>query len=348
LARSTDETSASCEKYRALARSEASLLFAPKVGVQFLRLPKAGTVSADGTSELGDRNQVRAYLAYSLLDLYRGKATLDIGDLDCKRAAAEVQLREAIELGQSQGKAPAIRKSLAFLNQHVERIHELIQAVEERFGRGRMTLSQLDDVHRDVEQFFQRRLALLEELSLIDAKSTGSSDSSSILILASEYRSRDLEREKAASRLRRTRPWDVMLRGGVIPTSDRDYFGAVEVTYNFGQLFQSNAEQDYLNARQRELEKSKHDPAQDAARVQEYQKRSIPILEDELSLREQMLVRLKHHESVLRSSENVDTPNLLAEVEVRRILAEADAIYLRELISQRSASVNGKSHVEAK
>jgi hypothetical protein len=338
----------SCAKFRSLARAEASLLFAPKIGVQFLRLPKAGTISTDGTSEIGERNQIRAYVGYSVLDLYRGTVTLELGELDCKRATAEVELLEAIELGQSQGKEAAIRKALAFLDQRVERLKELGQEVARRFELGRITLRQLDDIRGDIELAKQKRLALLEDLSLIEAKSTKSRDSSSLSALVSAYLRNDLEREKSASRLRRTRAWDVLLRGGVIPTSDRDFFGALEITYNFGQPFQAAAEKEYLSARQREVNRSNYDPAQNATRVLEYQKRSIPILKEELSLREEALEQLLHHETVLRASDNVDVPNLLAEVEVRRILVEVDVVYFKELFAQRNLVVNRENYVDSK
>ncbi len=328
--RARAEESAFCSKVRARARSEAALLQSPSVGVQAVRVPKQGDAEAASTPG----PQVRVYASYSLVDAYKGHLTEQAAEADCIRQEAQTKLADALVTGLDAGKLPAIERQLEYLARALLEGRQLVSQARERFDRKLTTLAQYNEIR--ALQLALERLRVETASEAERLRITEPANSGVLEPLARRYSSATQDFESSTSRVRRMAPWDLSVRGGVVPVPERDYFGVVELRYNLGDVVQAHAESDYLAARSRELQDSKQEMVLAASQVDAQLRASVRLLTEELALLENENEIMQQQIEALRASETAEREHLLAVARLRQMSLEAEAAYCRELLRQRS------------
>ena len=107
-------TSAHCRHVEAVAQSEAALLYAPRVEIQGVRFPQNGAV--DTSALVGDDFQLRAALAYSPLDAYRGTRVMQVAHAECAQHETERSVDDVLIAAANAGRGPALRRAADFLD----------------------------------------------------------------------------------------------------------------------------------------------------------------------------------------------------------------------------------------
>jgi hypothetical protein len=296
-----------CERVRADAASDAALLFGPRVSVQALRIPTRSNVDSAELFGGSSEYQLRGALSWSLANAYAGLLTLQAAEADCERHAAQASLADLVRKGSSRGAGPALEKALAFLVEQRPVVSGIEQQAEVRHARHLTTVVELDQVQSLVLQLERKRLDLARQLAALD-EDFGDAKAAPAAELVESYASASERFEESASDLRSVRQWDLSLRGGVIPGSEADWFGTVELSYNLGGFFQFGAENRYLSAREADLRSARHELPEPARRLE-----------------------------VFEASESPQTMQAIAIANLRRLMLQADVIYARELLAQRNA-----------
>src|SRR5688572_4256916 len=80
-----------CKQVRARAQSDADLLMMPRILVQGIRFPR-GAQQFDSGATTENGYQLRTGFQFSPVDFYKGQATLRLGDAECDRHEAELDL----------------------------------------------------------------------------------------------------------------------------------------------------------------------------------------------------------------------------------------------------------------
>lgn len=329
------QTSATCRRIQAEADSRAALLLYPTVHVQGVRLPSEG--DEDGTGLLdGDRWQARAMVSVSPLDIVRGVKTLDTADAACLRHDAQNRLQESLELGLDLGKRQALERQISHLRTAMPRLKTLVQQSEQRLAEGLITFLELNQLRLEVMRTERRLLHLRGELELLNERNLPES-AAPLPSLVATYESRSMDVERKTSSLRRLQPWQVSVRGGVIPDREVDYFGIVELSYNMGDLAQGSAERGYLEARQAELSSSRSELRQRAERLRRQLATSVHQLDSDLRMIDEQLDMLRRQKHLLVEKEAPGQQQALALLEVQMVPLESERVYVQTLLSARQA-----------
>ena len=337
-----DGRAATCRKLRAEARSQAALLYAPRLTASVVHLP-SGT-AADVTSiSLGDGNQVRGAIALSPVDMWRGHLVLRAADAECRRVAAADRLEPVLREGVSYGRAPALRAQIDFLTGALPRVDELVAEAQARLDCHILTASDVDRLRSRRDELRRQLVESRHALAVLQAEDPARDPATPAVTTGAElagsltdYERATLTAERTRSSLRRVSPWQVDLRVGVVPTDQPSWFGVVQVSYSLGDLWQRSAERAYLDARADELRESDDELRLRTARFTRAMTRSVAGLRRELALIDQERSRLADERRALAGLDG-------DRAHQRRVLAELDGIvlgarrtYLARLVAARA------------
>jgi hypothetical protein len=367
-----DGGAATCRKLRAEARSQASLLYAPRLVAGVVHLPPGGALDpAEGA--LGDGNQARGSVALSPTDMWRGHLVMRGADAECRRVAAAERLEPVLRQGVQYGRAAALRAQIAYLTGALPRVGELVAEAEARLARQIVTAAEVDqlrDRHHDLRRSLleaRHELSLLEEqgldgdgahVALSRTVSPVSDDGrrsetteppedrsvtgTTIAADLADYERATLAAERERSSLRRVSPWQVDLRVGLVPDEETHWFGVVEVSYSLGDLWQRGAERAYLDARTDELRQADAELRVRTERFTGAMERSAAGLGEELALIDEELALLASERERLGPLDG-------DRAQQRRIVAEMDSIllgarrsYLAQLLAARAPLAGSK------
>jgi hypothetical protein len=245
-----------CDRVREAAKSTAALLLGPRLAAQAIKFPFGGDTELTGGITIGgSQKQFRAYAEYSFADAYQGILSLRLGEADCRRQKLAQPLEDAIRLSTDQGRRSALAKELAFLAQNERTVTRLQEESLARRQAGVGTLVELVQIealagtYRTLRTQTEEDLAHLEAADLPDPGGPVSGR-------AEEYNRAAMDLERVGSQIRQVAPWRVSMTGGVAAstTAPVDWFGTFEISYNLGGIVQSQAEQQVIRTRARELE----------------------------------------------------------------------------------------------
>lgn len=336
------EDSPYCQKVRARASSDAALLYAPSLQAQGIKFPNNGTIDSGVTTGAG--YQFRAALTWSPLDVYKGVSLKRVGEADCQAHEDTTNAHEAIEGAADVGRLPALKAEIAFLDAKHDRIDAISAKTEERVQ------AHVASIHDSAE--VRSRLAMLEKMraqadgearSIAARAPLDAQASLEALVAVSDRDAMKLERE--ASHVRKISAWDVRLTGGVIPQDTPvDYYGIVQVGFNFGAFSQASAERRYLTARERELASARYELRDQLARFRAEVKASASHARREMEL-------LGHHAEMLAADraklEASDAPSVaqaLALVELDEIAVQTERTYWTTLFAELTKLENKNGH----
>jgi hypothetical protein len=335
-----EERAPYCQRVQAEARSKASLLFAPRLEAQALRVPGVDLLGGQVPIPKQEEFQARVLLAYSPIDLFRGRTVLEVAAAECERNVAQEHLQRTLRQGSAVGRASALRQQASYLSARLPRVDELVLEAERRLERHVSTLLEVDELrlrrlrlHRNLSEARQE-LTQLEELGM---------DDSSALSLRGEverYERATLEMERSRSTLRRMDAWQVDLRAGVVPAPDFDWLAIVSLSYNFGSIPQAGAERTYMEARRDELRSTDGELRIQIERLQRWAQTSVTQLREELALVERQLELRRQQEAAVERQDSERYMHLRALAELEQIELEAHRVFLEQLLAAREA-MNG-------
>jgi hypothetical protein len=326
-----------CARVWERARSDAALLFGPRIGVQAIRFPPASGTDVAGWSVAQRQTQVRPFLDYSLTNVLEGRLALDRADAECRRRKLSRPVEEAIRIATDQGRRAALLKEIAFLAEKAPEVARLEREAEKRLEEQVSTLSELTETRLFVLNLQQTQLDAEEAVARIEAM-PASEPTGPVSQLAERYREATMEVERIDSRMRRIEPWSLSLRGGLAATpasSSVDWFGAVELGYNLGGLVRIGAERNYLAARSRELESTAAELLPAARTLDGVLAGSVERLKRDSQILEETTGQLGRDAAALEHADTARQSHAIAVLTLRRLAVEARLVYLRELAQQR-------------
>ena len=151
-----------------------------------------------------------------------------------------------------------------------------------------------------------------------------------------------MEFERQASHVRSLDPWSVQLSGGVIPQDDPvDYFGIVQIGYNFGGLWHSSYESRYLEARAEEVKGARYEVSEQLRRMRAEAKAAREQARRELAIAERTVSTLSSARLAVEKSEAPNAPHALAVLDLELIGAESERVFLSTLDKELAAIEGG-------
>jgi hypothetical protein len=328
-----------CRKVRARAVSDASLLIAPSLRLEGIKLPTAfqrGSNTIDPTG-IGPEYQVRGGLTLSPIDIYKGFRVLGIGDADCEQHVTVVMAEEILAQDKNYGRAAALKKQIVFLEAQRERWEALLAQGEQRFASKVTTLQQTEELRTRVLAFERQRAQLAGDLARLE--SNGAKPFTGTLAdLAHAIESTTMIYEKKVSHLRTLDTWSIHLTAGYIPpffgADHPDAYGMVQLTHNLGAAWRNSAETKQLAAREDELKSSRYELTSRIGVFRATLRSSSTQATRELQIVESRVSALTAGRTALETSEALKAAHALALLDLELIAAEAERTYLTELIAQ--------------
>lgn len=338
---------ARCRWLRAEARSTAATLMYPRLEAQVLRFP--GT-AADGTPvELGGQPlALRGFVAYSPVDLLRGRTLMSVAEADCERSIAQSRLERRVRRSESLGTISALRRQVAALEQAIPRAATLTREAERRLERQAATVHQVEELRRrslrlQLELSEARgEIARLEALEPSEAASgPGGAGAHALREDLSQYRTASLALQSRRGAWRKLQAWQVDVRVGVEPLRQLEVVGMVTLGFNLGRLMQGSAEDEAWQAREVMLRESDSEISTQAARVARWLEGDVPELQRRLALLDEELAVLKKNEAALREQASDHRTHVLALAELNRLELEAQRAFLAQLLEERKTAGEG-------
>lgn len=337
-----DEASPYCRKVRARAAGDAALLFSPTVQAQGIKFPNNGTTDSGVTTGAG--YQFRAAVTFSPLDFYKGFRVQSLSEADCEQHEQIVSAREILMQGADYGRLPALQKKVSFLDEKRSDIDATLAKVDERVGAHVASLRDAAEVRARVAVLLRSREQGQGDADRLRARGADTFRAPLVTLVAAAEQSA-MKFEERASHLRTLDAWDVRVTGGVIP-QDRpvDFFGVVQVGFNFGAFSRNAQETKYLAARSDELKKARYELREEVSKFKADLKSAAAQAKRELAIVDDQARLLAKDKATLEGTDSANTAQALALLSLDSILVESERVYLSTLINElaRLENDNGR------
>jgi hypothetical protein len=250
------ESTAECERVRALADSQAALLYAPSLELHGGKLPES--VAVEPSVRAGGDVQLRAALSLSLLDVYRARHVERAAEHQCVQLDARRRLESVLIQAADYGRLPALRRTARFLDAHRKRWQEIEQHAQRALAARVVSLLQADEIQKRCLDLERRTVAVAGDITRLEALGATTSEELRLEALLHAADDAALRFERESSGLRSLDAWEVEVVGGAAPTGgSTDYFGVAHLRFSLGAFAQRAAERRVLAARERELRSSR-------------------------------------------------------------------------------------------
>jgi len=281
-AQAAPDSSAACERLRAEARSEAVVLYAPRVVVEGARVPVVvDASSAAATPSQGPQGRVS--LALSPVDMLRGRAVERVAGAECGRLGWADRIEDVVTQGDRYGRLEAARAEEAYLRESMPRIDALVVDAEARLERQLTTALEVDDLRARRIRLRRTLAERHEERAVLEEMGSPRATPAELAAASAGYRRATLAVDRGRADLRRLGAWQVGLRAGVAAADEADWFGVVEVSYSLGGPWQRGADRRALAARDAELTRDDRELTARLARFTRAMEQSAEALAAELS-----------------------------------------------------------------
>ncbi len=337
------QESAYCRKVRARAGGDAALLVAPTLQAQGIRFPANAAIDTGATAGY-QGYQARVAASWSPLDFYRGFRVLRVGDADCERGEAQISAQQLLLTGGDYGHLGALRKQNQFLDANKPMLLSIAAKNDERLQEHVISLLDANEVKTRVTELERKSIQVQAGISRLEAR--GADTYRGMLAsLMSSVEATSMRYEREVSHVRSLDAWDVRLTGGIVPQEKPDYFGVVQIGFNFGAFSRNANETRYLDARGQELRKARYELLDQLRRFRDQVRITLAQTRSELALVDSKMASLVASRKALASSEAPSTPHTLAVLDLERIATEAEQVFLSTLIFELSTledKVHGK------
>ena len=326
------EDSSFCRKVRARAASDAALLYGPTVLAQGIKFPASGATDLGVTTGAG--YQFRAAVSFSPLDFYKGFRVERLGEADCKVHETVVSAQEVLKLGSDYGRLPALRKQLAFMDAQQPKLQAIAGKTRERIAAHAGTLREATEIRARIAALGRARAHVLGDAERLEARGVQAYQGPlSVLVDAADRQALDLERE--ASHVRSLSSWTVGVTAGVIP-QDRpvDYFGMVQVGFNFGAFSRNANETKYLGARADELKSARYELRDQVRAFRADVETALAEARRDIVIADEQAAALTEDIATLGRADAKDAPHALAMLELDLLGIEAERVFLNALTEE--------------
>ncbi len=334
----SNETAAYCARVRARAASEASLLLAPKVRAEAIKLPPSLQRSGRVDPTLGGGEyQARAGLVVSPVHMWKGLKVLDVADADCAQFEAGARARDLVDGAVDAARLSALRKQRTFLEGKRPAVEAVATKVEERFLARTATMMDADDVRAMVDRLTRQELQVSGEIARIEATApppvTGKVRDLRANVGAT---SRRFE-EKAAS-ARKLDAWDLSVTAGVVPPvfdqTTTDVYGVVALSWSFGGPFQGAAEDRYVAARAEEAKTSRASAVRRLDALAKTARAAKKQAEGELALVDRRIAAVAANRRAVEQSDASQALRQASVMDIEIVSLESERVFLLELVRE--------------
>lgn len=337
-----------CKQVRARAQSDADLLMMPRVLLQGIRFPE-GAQQFDSGATTAQGYQLRAGFSFSPVDFYKGRATLDVGDAECARHDAELELDAVLARGTDDARLGALREQGVFLRAKSADWRALHARAAARLEKRIITVVEFTNVQHFVDALERKLVQVEGDASQLDARAlrtrppvqpglpassalAPASPTATLPALAGRYLDASMLYERQVSSLRRLDEWRLQMTGGVIPQTPSDWYGTVELSFSLGGLVRGAHEDQYIEARAQTLAR-----ASDGVdlRLRQFREEVAALLgqaERDLGVVEHSLRVLRATRTALESSEAESVAQAREILTIEQLSVESDSVFLRALV----------------
>jgi len=335
-----------CKQVRARAQSDADLLMMPRVLVQGIRFPE-GAQQFDSGATTAQGYQLRTGFSFSPVDFYKGRATLGVGDAECARHEAELELDAVLTRGTDDARLDALREQSVFLRAKSADWRALQARAAARLEKRIITVVEFTNVQHFVDALERKLVQVEGDASQLDARALrtrplpfstlprggrAGAAAATLPALAGRYMDASLRYEREVSSLRRLDEWRLQMTGGVIPQTPSDWFGTLELSVSLGALVRGSHEDQYIEARAETLTR-----ASDGIdlRLRQFREEIAALLgqaERDLGVIEHSLQVLRATRTVLESSEAESVAQAREILTIEQLSVESDSVFLRALV----------------
>jgi hypothetical protein len=326
------EESPYCKKVHARATGDAALLFSPTLQAQGVKFPKNGAIDTSAT--VGNSYQFRAALSWSPLDFYKGFRVMDVGDADCREHEVVVTTEEVLSHGPDYARLPALRAQKQYLESKRPFMRDVRAKIDERQAAGVMTLMDAEDARGKLREFDRKAETLQGEIERLESRGVGA-HAPLLSALVEQVSARALERDAEMARVRKLDPWTFSITGGIVPQYDPvDFFGLVQVGYNFGGISRVRQENNYLEARGQELRTARYEVSERVRRFREELRLTEAQNSRELSVLTRDAAALTLAKNTLAKSEATNAQPAVDALELMLIGVESERVFLTQFSSE--------------
>lgn len=327
-----------CKQVRARARSDAGLLMMPRVLVQGIRFPE-GAQQFDSGATTAEGYQLRAGFSFSPVDFYKGRATLDVGEAECGRHAAELELDAVLSRGTEDARHAALTEQGVFLQAKSAEWRALHARAEARLDKRIITVVEFTNVQHFVDALERKLVQVEGDASQLEARAprsgaqvASSSPSLTLPALAGRYMDASLSYERQLSSLRRLDEWRLQMTGGVIPQTPSDWYGAIELSFSLGGLLRGTHEDQYIQARADTIARASDGVDSRLRQLRDEVAALIGQAQRDLGVVEHSLAVLRATRTVLESSEAESVAQAREILTIEQLSVESDSVFLRALV----------------
>lgn len=323
-----------CARVRDRAQGDAALLFAPTIQGQVIRFPSTGNADATGlTSGQANGYQLRAGVALSATDIYKGVRVLRAAELDCQQHQAMEQSQQLLLVGDDVGRLAAVEQELAYLEEKRQAWSGIAARSDERAARHLSSQLEAQAVHSRVAALERRQLQVAQELERLAGRGEPDADAAPGP-LSRQVEDRGARFEHEASHIRTLDAWSLTLTGGLIPGGATvDAFGVLQLNFNLGGIVRYSRESRYLKDRATELHQARYELPARLRLLERHAQHSLELARRELAIVEGELREADRTRATLAAADSHEAPQALALAELDIIALEADRTYLEALIA---------------
>jgi hypothetical protein len=327
-----------CNKVQARAHADAWLLFSPSLQVQALRYPATPTDSVVGGSTDSQGDQLRGAVLWSPLDFYRGTIMLSVADKDCLQHQVFAEATNLLEQMNDVGRGAALQAEVAYLDSHSGQIQEIVSNLQKVMAIGSLTVVDLVKAQQSADALERKFAVAKGQLAVLHARDYVPIVHSSSEI-AAKLQQYSMEFEKETSRGRMLDPWQVQASFGAVPPMANgdsvSWYGQISLQYNFGGLTRAHYENQYLTARQHELQYARYELSDQIRRLQDGIRAGIRDADMEIATLDRRIAELVSTDKNLAAHPDApDVASIKAIVDLQIMDAESDRLYLIELRNQ--------------
>ncbi len=334
------EDSAYCRKVRERASSDASLMIAPTLRAEAMKLPSS--LQPGGRVEVapgGSSYQVRAGASISLVNVYKGTRLGHVADADCALHQATTKAQELLALAADFGRLNALREQVSFLDKQRPVWEAVYAKMEDRFAAQNVTLLNLEDVRVRTTVLSRHRAQIAGEVARLEA--AGLSDQRpDVSALVQNLDAAAMKYEREASHVRSLEAVDLTLTGGYVPpifdAKNSDFFGVVQISYSLGGPFRNAAETRYLDARAEELKTARYESQAQLHTFRKQVQAGLSEAKQELDVVEKRHSVLQATRATFDGAEAPGAAYALAMVDLELLALRADRIFLAGYVRELS------------
>lgn len=334
------EEPATCKKVRARAAADAAVLMSPTALAQGIKFPENRMTDAGATVASRSQYQVRIGLSMSPIDVYKGLQIEQAAEADCEQQRAREAALDVLGAGTDAARLPALRKAIAFLDEHESERAQIVEKTDERLAAQVITLVDAADVQKRVSALRRMRAQLAGEARRLEQhlpasvrarlESGRAPGEAPLAQLVANADGAAMKYEQQVAHVRSLEPWTVQVMGGIVPQdAPLDWYGMVTLGFNFGAFGRNANESKYLAAREDELRTSRDEVADKARLLGGDVAETARATRDELAATDEQASRLATGRAALEKAAAPAALHTLAVLTLEQELVDAERVLLK-------------------